>query len=176
MDRFNLLKLHNCNIGFDIDYTISKDDGYYKNYIDNYLKRNNLNYKYIKKTKYIDKMYEWPKGEYMNFKQNEFIHIISSLPLNENTKKFIQHLKNNNCNIYIITGRSEDKRNITENWLKKHNINYEKIIFGDKYKLKACKELKIDYFFDDNSNVVDLLNRNHIKSYLVDEIERLYYE
>lgn len=88
----------------------------------------------------------------------------------------MQHLKNNNCNIYIVTGRSENKRKITENWLKKCNISYEKIIFGDKYKLKSCKELQIDYFFDDNSNVVDLLNRNDIKSYLVDEIERLYYE
>lgn len=175
-DSFNLQKFHNCNVGFDIDYTLTKDEGFYKNYIDNYLKKNNLNYKYIENTKYIDKMYDWPKGEYMNFKQNEFVNLMSALPLNKNTKKFIEHLKNNNCNIYIITGRNKNNEIITKNWLKKHNICYKSIVFGDKYKLQACKDLKIDYFFDDNSKVVDLLNKNRIKAYLVDEIERLYYE
>lgn len=48
MDRYNLLKLCNYNVGFDIDYTLAKDEGFYKKYIDNYLKRNNLNYNYIK--------------------------------------------------------------------------------------------------------------------------------
>lgn len=93
-------------------------------------------------------MYNWPKGEYIKFKQNEFVKLLSNLPLNEKTKKFINHLKNNNCNIYIITGRNENKREVTEN----------------------CKNLKIDYFFDDSLKVVKLLNKNNIKSYLIDEI------
>ena len=86
-----------------------------------------------------------------------------------------EHLKNNNCNIYIITGRNKNKRKITESWLEKNNICYESIVFGDKYKLETCKNLKIDYFFDDSSKVVNLLNENGIKAYLIDEIERLYY-
>lgn len=176
MDKYNLLKLCNCNVGFDIDYTLTRDEGFYKKYIDNYLKRNNLNCNYIKNTKYIDKMYEWPNGEYIKFKQGEFINLMSAQPLNEKTKKFIEHLKNNNCNIYIITGRNKNKRKITESWLEKHNICYESIVFGDKYKLETCKNLKIDYFFDDSSKVVNLLNENGIKAYLIDEIERLYYE
>ena len=176
MDKYNLLKLCNCNVGFDIDYTLTKDQGFYKKYIDNYLKRNNLNYNYIKKTKYINKMYDWPNSEYIKLKQNEFINLISTLPLNEKTRRFINHLKNNNCNIYIITGRNENKREITEKWLKKHNICYDSIVLGDKYKLETCKNLKIDYFFDDNLKVVNLLNENDIKAYLIDEIERLYYE
>ena len=88
----------------------------------------------------------------------------------EKTKKFINHLKNNNCNIYIITGRNENKREVTENWLKKHNICYDNIIFDDKYKLETCKNLKINYFFDDSLKVVKLLNVNNIKAYLIDEV------
>ena len=58
-------------------------------------------------------------------------------------QKEIEHLKNNNCNIYIITGRNKNKRKITESWLEKHNICYESIVFGDKYKPKKKKTFKL---------------------------------
>ena len=74
--------IHHCQTYFGvlqsvIEVSNPRDDVYekfkslkdYKKYIDNYLKINNLNYNYIKNTKYIDKMYEWPNGEYIKFKQ-----------------------------------------------------------------------------------------------------------
>ena len=35
-------------------------------------------------------MYDWPNSEYIKFKQNEFINLMSALPVNENTHYHIK--------------------------------------------------------------------------------------
>lgn len=40
MENFNLLNINNYNVGFDIDYTLTKDNDFYKKYIDNYININ----------------------------------------------------------------------------------------------------------------------------------------
>lgn len=169
----NLLEIKNCLVGFDVDYTLTMDNGYYKNYIDNYLEKNKLSYVYMESTKNIRDMYNWDENTYLDFMKKEFFNLINSVPVNESTKKYIDFLEQNHCQIIIITGRKQDKKLLTMEWLKKYGIKYTNIIFGDKSKLMTCKKYNVKYFFDDDQTVVNLLNENGIKGISIDEVNKL---
>lgn len=79
--------------------------------------------------------------------------------------------------IYIVTCRSENLREATEDWLRKHKIPYKKLVMMDPevlqnnteeeivneiqvdHKERWIKKLGLDLFVEDNAHVVGELKR-----------------
>lgn len=60
--------------------------------------------------------------------------------------------------LFYITARSEDLRDVTEQWFSREQVAYDKIILtGSHNKLTAAKENKIELFMEDkHDNAVEL--------------------
>ena len=92
--------------------------------------------------------------------------------INVDVRKFasevIKKLKQNGNEIYIITARGsflshsasvmsiEENRNIVLEWLKRNEIEYDKIIFSPEDKLSICIDNNIDLMIEDK---VDNINK-----------------
>ena len=72
---------------------------------------------------------------------------------------------------YIITGRKEYFRKLTENWLKEYNVNYGKLIMYPKeirksldgvyrYKTKVINNLGIGRYFENHIGIYNHLKQN----------------
>ena len=81
--------------------------------------------------------------------------------------EIISKLKNEGCEIYIITARGNwlptnnsmtkgECNNIVIDWLSKNNIKYDKIIFSPEDKLDICLNNNIDIMIEDK---VDNINK-----------------
>ncbi len=76
-------------------------------------------------------------------------------------------LKEDGNEIYIITARfltdKEDEngrkmRDIVINWLKKYNIDYDKIIFSPEEKLDICLDNNIDLMIEDKVDNINTIS------------------
>lgn len=79
----------------------------------------------------------------------------------------ISNLKNDGCEIYIITARGsflshsskvmskEENEQIVKDWLNKNNIYYDKIIFSPEDKLDICINNGIDVMIEDKVSNID---------------------
>ena len=72
---------------------------------------------------------------------------------------------------YIITGRKEFFRNLTEDWLKENNVTYGKLVMYPtgvrksidgviKYKAKAIKDLGIGKYYENHKGIYNYLKEN----------------
>ncbi len=164
-------------IGIDIDNVIS-------NFNDNLLKEFLIQDKKLRNTGIINEnadyiirgMFDWTKEEIDDFYTNNIERIVINLSLIENSKKYIDKLKEDKNEIYIITGRNNGEYsnpyNMTKEWLEKYKINYDELILTNAYqhheKADICVENNIDIMIDDSIRVCkECLNKN-INSILFD--------
>ena len=79
--------------------------------------------------------------------------ITKNTKLREGAKEFIEKLRKDGYEIYIITARDfefhDDPYKLSKDWLDKNNIEYDKIIVNAREKAKICKAENIDIFIDD---------------------------
>ena len=72
----------------------------------------------------------------------------------EQAKEILKKLKEAGHTIIIITAREEKHVEelylITHNWLKQHEIPFDKLIINSVDKAEKCKENHIDIFIDDS--------------------------
>jgi hypothetical protein len=72
---------------------------------------------------------------------------------------------------YIITGRKESYRKVTEKWLDEHYISYKKMIMFPlrekknnmalaKYKTEKIKSLGITLFYEDDFKISEYLKKH----------------
>ena len=85
--------------------------------------------------------------------------------------KVVQKLKEEGNNIYIITARYEQDgiesvEGLTEEWLKKNKIEYDRLLINSSDKLKIAREYNIDVFIDDCFKFCKEINDAGIKSYM----------
>ena len=161
-------------IGIDIDNCISNfDDTLLKEYLkhDKELRNTgimNENAEYLRKG-----MFDWTLEEENIFYNANIERIAKNLKPIENAPKYINKLKQDGHEIYIITGRDngeyKDPYKLTKEWLNKYNIIYDKLIFTNAYntheKTKICIENNIDIMIEDSTRIsLDLIN-NGIKVY-----------
>ena len=161
-------------IGIDIDNCISNfDDTLLKEYLkhDKELRNTgiiNENPEYIRKG-----MFDWTDEEEKSFYNANIENFAKNLKQIENSSYYIKKLKEDGHEIYIITGRNNgDYTNpfkLTEEWLKKYNIVYDKLIFTNSHdkheKTEVCLENNIDLMIEDSTKIcLDLIN-NGIKVY-----------
>lgn len=165
------------NIGIDIDNVISKfNEGLLSAFFneDKKLRNNGI---INKDASYITRgMFDWTEEEVNNFYNDNIQEIVRNLEVKKEAKKYINKLKKDGCNIYIITGRDngeyKDPYNMTKTWLKIHDIYYDKLIFTNSYddyaKAIVCLENNIDIMIDDSIRICRCCIENNITTLLMD--------
>ena len=159
-------------IGIDIDNCISNfDDTLLKEYLrhDKDLRNTGIvdeNPEYIRKG-----MFDWTREEEESFYNENIEYFAKKLKPIENASYYIEKLKEDGHEIYIITGRDNgeytDPYKLTEEWLNNYHIIYDKLLFTNSYdkhaKTEVCIENNIDLMIEDSTKIsLDLIN-NGIK-------------
>lgn len=112
------------------------------------------------------------RGKSDNIKVKEFlkenvISVIKNAKPKENARSIIKLLRDNSNKIVLITARGDIRfpgsQEITENALKKYQIEYDDIIYNSDDKAKDCKENNIELFIDDSpQNCIEVKNNLNI--------------
>ncbi|HOP65443.1 MAG TPA: hypothetical protein PLX66_00185 [Bacilli bacterium] len=115
------------------------------------------------------------KGELFKFYNIHLGKILTNCLLKKDVKKVIDKLRKTGNKVIIITARGytkfkDDIPKITKEYLKKHNIEVDKIVFNKLDKVKACLDNNIDIMIDDSINVLDKVKENNIKVLLFTSI------
>ncbi len=166
------------NIGIDIDNVISNfDEELLKEYIkhDKELRNSgiiNQNAKYIR-----NDMFDWSEEEDNIFYKENIERIAKNLKVIEGVKEYIDKLKKDGHNIYIITGRDNgeysDPYNMTKEWLQENNIYYDKLIFTDAYdksqKSKECIKNNVEIMIDDSVSICKNCVESGITTLIMDK-------
>ncbi|MCI8671331.1 MAG: hypothetical protein HFI36_04780 [Bacilli bacterium] len=182
------------NIGIDIDGVLTDLENYIKTVGKKYMIENNLGFDDTMNTNSICGFLS--KEDSHQFWDTHWEKYATSIKVRENASNIIEKLKNDGNKIIIITARTYDsqivKRGIKRQknmekliikWLDKNNIMYDKIVFSNLNKLKACLNNKIDIMIEDSISNIEQL-KNHMKllcfdakynhSYTNNQIYRVY--
>lgn len=146
-------------IGIDIDNVIS-------NFNDELLKEYLKHDKELRNTGIINEdvfirygMFDWTEKEEAEFYKNNIERIAIKLKPIHRATETIKKLKEDGNEIIIISGRNNGEYNnpykLTEEWLAKYNIVYDKLILTNAYnkeeKANICKENNIDIMIEDST-------------------------
>ena len=146
-------------IGIDIDNVIS-------NFNDELLKEYLKHDKELRNTGIINEdvfirygMFDWTEKEETEFYKNNIERIAIKLKPIHRATETIKKLKEDGNEIIIISGRNNREYNnpykLTEEWLAKYNIVYDKLILTNAYnkeeKANVCKENNIDIMIEDST-------------------------
>lgn len=163
-------------IGIDIDNVISNfNDILLKEYLkhDKELRNTGI---INEEPEYLRKgMFDWSKAEDEEFYNNNIERIAKKLKPINNAKEYIQKLKNDGNEIYIITGRDngeyKNPYELTTDWLKQHNIVYDKLILTNGYykesKAKECEKNSIDIMIEDSTSTALFIAKTNTKVLLM---------
>ena len=149
-------------IGVDIDNVLSK---FNERLLEEYLLHDkelrntgiiNPNAEYIRRG-----MFDWSKEEEEKFYSENIERMANTFEAIENASKYINKLRNEGNEIYIISGRANGEytnpHDMTVNWLNKHNISYDKLILTNAYnaheKTEVCLQYNIQFIIDDSTRV-----------------------
>ena len=168
------------NIGIDIDNVISNFD---EALLEEYLKHDND----LRGTGIVNKalhithgMFDWTEKEEREFYLANIERIVKTLNVKDGAKEYIDKLKQDGHNIFIITGRDNGEYTnpveMTQKWLKENNIYYDKLIFTNAYKndkhgkTEKCFENNIDIMVDDSVHICKDCMENNITTLLMDRV------
>lgn len=160
-------------IGIDIDNVLSNfNEVLLKDYLEHDKTLNNSGI--IHKDEYIRKMFDWDINYEQEYYKNNIERLASFFKPIKNSSKYVNKLKQDGNEIYIISGRDNgeysDPYSMTINWLKENNIAYDKLILTNAYKHQEkadiCKEYGIDIMIDDSINVCTKCSENNIECIL----------
>lgn len=164
-------------IGIDIDDTISDTTEVMFNYAQKYvveeLKREPLIENGPKPTHHFIEVIHGLNDEETNDWFKKYYEIMTNTVIPRTSSvEYISRLKEEGNKIVIITARFSiegfDVEEATINWLKKHNIPFDEIIFNAETKVDAAKSANVDVFIDDSYSNCEQLSENGIKSFLMD--------
>lgn len=168
------------NIGIDIDNVISNFD---EALLEEYLKHDND----LRGTGIVNKnlhmtegMFDWTEKEEREFYLANIERIVKTLDVKDGAKEYIDKLKQDGHNIFIITGRDNGEYanpvEMTQKWLNKNKIYYDKLIFTNAYKndkhgkTEKCFENNIDIMIDDSVHICKDCMENNITTLLMDRV------
>lgn len=160
-------------IGVDIDNVLSN---FNEILLNDYLNHDKSlrNSGIVNKDVYIRKMFDWPEEYEKEYYKNNIERLASFFEPIKDCSKYIKLLRKEGNKIYIISGRNNgeysDPHNMTINWLKKYDIEYDELILTNAYnhqeKADICLKNNIDIMIDDSTNVCSKCIDNNIKSLL----------
>lgn len=183
-------------IGIDIDGVLTDMEQFIIDYLSKYCVENNLNFNIGTSNYQVSKTFNITSEQEENF-WNEYIE---NYAINERARPFasevIKKLKDNGNEIYIITARcltnrdddiiGNKMREITQNWLIKNEIVYDKLIFSKAENERKSQEIidnEIDLMIEDNprnikelSNIVPIIcyNAEYNRECIGEKITRCY--
>jgi len=106
-----------------------------------------------KRTYYIEDAFQVSAEEVHRFFRARANHIFETVPIREQAAETLHHLKEIKHTVHLITARDERHRAITEEWLGRHRVPYDRLFMSPPKqtfsKGDLCKELKVGFFVDD---------------------------
>lgn len=162
------------NIGIDIDDTISETYESFFTYAQKYILEDLKRNIEISDNGMIEHSYHYADMTKLSQEENTQFLEKYLVPVFNETKpkaladKYINKLQEDKNKIIIITSRREKYRDLTENWLKKYNINYDRLIMNCENKKESIEENNIDIFIDDNLNFCKEALNNERKVFMMD--------
>ena len=166
------------NIGIDIDDTISESFEtlfpYSQKYTIEDLKRKSkieLRSDYPNHF-YIVYMNGWNEKEAVDFWKKYYAEILRNLNMKKFASEVINKLKSEGHKIFLITARwdmeKDNTQEITKQWLKENNIEYDGLFLNASDKLQLVKDNNIDVFIDDSfNNCKKIANNTDVKVYMM---------
>ena len=155
-------------IGIDIDDTICCS---IENILPHICKYYNLDYE-VEKNKSLSYEYYHGLDNYLDFAKKHYDKIMPNAKLKENSSYYINKLHKLGHEIIFITARNnlgfDDPYKLSSDYLKKHNIHYDKLIVGIEEKGAVCKDENIDIFIDDNLRNCASVEKENIDVWLFD--------
>lgn len=121
-------------------------------------------------------IFNWNDDQAKKFWDKYFIRYLTESPVREFAPEVIEKLQQEGDKIYLITARNEEElpvehygkmKQLTKDWLKFHNIKYEKLIFvEDKEKLPQCLENDVAVMIEDSpSNIQNISKQIKVIKY-----------
>ena len=166
------------NIGIDIDDTISETFETLLPYAQKYTIEDlkikseiNMNQDFLDHF-YIVKMNGWKEEEAISFWNKYYGEILKKVNIKKFAAEVINKLKQEGNKIYFITARwdmpNDNIQEITKQWLKKNNVEYDELIINASDKLQLIKEKNIDVFIDDSfKNCKNIAENSNTKVYMM---------
>ena len=162
-------------LGIDLDDTICRTTEIVRDRLEKYAKEKGIEPLEIMNDEDIKK----------DFFHKYIEDIYTNAEIKRNVEKSLKRLRNKGNEIFIITARgikygiSENKaKQITDNWLKKHQIEVDKIIvsaYGEK-KADICQKYKIDLMIEDDPYNYKKIHIGGTKCLLYDDREKYNLE
>jgi len=161
------------NIGLDIDNVITDfNKGMMKEYLIEDKKKRNHGIINPKSAHLTKGMFDWSEEEVENFHIDNMERIAKDFSPRLNCKKYMDKLLVDGHKLFLITNRQyphyKSAEKTTVDWLKKHNINYTKLILSKKPdKTEEYKENNIDIMIDDRPDQCKLMRAHGINVMLM---------
>lgn len=119
-------------------------------------------------------MFDWSEKYEKEYYKNNIERLANFFEPIKDCSRYIKMLRKEGNLIYIISGRDNgeysDPYNMTINWLKKYDIEYDELILTNAYnhqeKADICLKNNIDIMIDDSINVCAKCMNSNIKSLL----------
>lgn len=110
-----------------------------------------------------------PKGEFFEWFLEAEPKIYATSPISENAKNILDRWKEH-YELYFISARGENVRNVTHDWFAEHAIAYDHIeLIGTHKKIETAKRHQVDLFFEDkHDNAVEISEELDIPVILFD--------
>jgi hypothetical protein len=148
-------------IGIDIDNTITNTTETILGYAKTFGEQNNLNITLNSQEYFIEGSLGWDKKTADEFLKYHLTDIYNSVCPKPDSIDVIKHLHKNHS-IVLITSRNEKFpliRETTHEWLKKHQIKFDKLVMNNTddmhhfSKLYACLENRIELMIEDHHDL-----------------------
>lgn len=152
------------NIGIDIDNVIANfNEGLLQAYLEHDKELRNKGIVNPKASYIRDGMFDWSEDEEKTFYNQHIEEIVRNLKVIDGAKEYIDKLKEEGYGIYLITGRANEDHSdpvrTTNEWLRKNQIDYDKLIFTNAYqneehgKSEKCMENGVSIMIDDSTHI-----------------------
>ncbi len=146
-------------IGLDIDNVITEFDGaMMRHMLDEDINKRGLGIVNPGALHPFGGQFDWSKEELDSFLNANMERFAAALLPKKDCKKYTDRLLSDGHELYLISHRAAphytDPWGTTESWLKRHNINYTRLIISNApNKTEECKELKVDVMVDDRADM-----------------------
>ena len=151
-------------IGIDIDDTVANSRREFIRLARKFNSKNKIIHNID--TRQLDQKlaFGWNKTYQQMFMKENLKHVYKNAKPKKNASKVISDLKNQGHKIIFISAREnkfiKDAYDISYNWLKLNEFNFDKLIICKNKKSNICKKHKINIFIDDNLNNCEDVYKN----------------
>lgn len=135
-------------LGLDIDGCINNLGILLHEYASAFSEKHGIHKKSDMSDYLIERLFGWPENVTKEFWISHYRQALNAATPLPGASQTISLLKRNGLEINLITARGEKYSEITNEWLNKHGVKFDKLIMT-KEKVAACLENSIDLMVED---------------------------